>query len=134
MKTDKQKINTDNEDQEIKDAFECLKSEIVAPKALLENILEESDSYKDVLPTVSRVWMMPRFFVPIGFAVFMIIAGTSYKNLTTIVPVSYVDSYKLAENSLRNEISAEEAKLYSDEEPDFLSEDEIIILSLSNEI
>lgn len=134
MKTDKQKFNIDNEDQEIKDAFEYLKSEIVAPKALLENILVESDSYKDVLPTVSRVWMMPRFFVPIGFAVFMILAGTGYKNLTTIVPVSYVDSYKLAEESLRNEISAEEAKLYVNEEPDFLNEDEITILSLSNEI
>lgn len=135
MKKEELKINIDTkEEQEIVDALDCLKSEIIAPKSLLESILVEASTHKEVKPSLSRVWMMPRFFVPIGFAVFMILAGTSYKNLTTIVPVSYIDSYKLAEDNLRNEMAAEETKLNLNEDPDFLNEDEMVILSLSNEI
>jgi hypothetical protein len=77
--------------------------------------------------------MMPRFFVPIGFAVFMILAGTGYKSLTTVVPVAYVDSYKSATDSLKSEIAQEEARLGAGD-PDFLNDDELAILSLSNEI
>lgn len=134
MKKKEQKFNIDNDEQEVAEAFEYLKSEIIAPKSLLESILVEVDSQREVIPNVSRVWMMPRFFVPIGFAVFIILAGTGYKNLTTVVPVSYVDSYRLAEDSLKNEITAEETKFISEEDPDFLNEDEAVILSLSNEI
>lgn len=135
MKKREQKINIDTKDeQEIVDALDYLKSEIIAPKSLLESILMEASNHKEVKPSLSSVWMMPRFFVPIGFAVFMILAGTSYKNLTTVVPVSYIDSYKLAEDNLRNEMAAEETKLNLNEDPDFLNEDEMAILSLSNEI
>ena len=134
MKKKEQKFNMGNDEQEVAEAFEYLKSEIVAPKSLLESILIEVDSQREVVPSVSRVWMMPRFFVPIGFAVFIILAGTGYKNLTTVVPVSYIDSYKLAEDNLRNEMESEETELNLNEDPDFLNEDEVAILSLSNEI
>jgi hypothetical protein len=134
MKKKEQKFNMGNDEQEVAEAFEYLKSEIVAPKSLLESILIEVDSQREVVPSVSRVWMMPRFFVPIGFAVFIILAGTGYKNLTTVVPVSYIDSYKLAEDNLRNEMASEETELNLNEDPDFLNEDEVAILSLSNEI
>lgn len=134
MKKKEQKFNMGNDEQEVAEAFEYLKSEIVAPKSLLESILVEADSHREVVPSVSRVWMMPRFFVPIGFAVFIILAGTGYKNLTTVVPVSYIDSYKLAEDNLRNEMESEETELNLNEDPDFLNEDEVAILSLSNEI
>ena len=134
MKKKEQKFNMGNDEQEVAEAFEYLKSEIVAPKSLLESILIEVDSQREVVPSVSRVWMMPRFFVPIGFAVFIILAGTGYKNLTTVVPVSYIDSYKLAEDNLINEMESEETALNLNDDPDFLNEDEVAILSLSNEI
>ena len=133
MKKEIQKINIENDEREIAEAFAHVKSEIIAPISLLETILVDADSYQEAVPTVSRVWMMPRFFVPIGFAVFMILAGTGYKSLTTVVPVAYVDSYKSATDSLKSEIAQEEARLGAGD-PDFLNDDELAILSLSNEI
>jgi len=134
MKTNESQTNIEiTEAEDIVTALSALKAKIVPPLSFLENIIAEANTHENRLPIPSKVWMLPRFFVPIGFALFIILAGTGYRFAVVETPTAYKTAYAEATTLLNQTLATQESALTRGE-PDFLSQDETDLMRLNEEL